>query len=221
MKIRSTAYPTLELLQTLYPRVFSSDDKEILPLKINIHNDLFVTLKDQASKRSIRDALKIYTKRPAYWKKLVLGAERVDLNGEICGTVEADHLELGKQAITRASERLKEQKQASGEIPSKPKTAKPKTYPPKTERTNADRPAKANFLRKGQQNKARPHPSNNANAMPKFGDINKPAPKIMSKAQYRSEVVSDLPPVERAVSDGNSRPVITLKKRRHFDKPEE
>lgn len=220
MKIRSTAYPTLELLQTLYPRVFTSDDKEILPLKINIHNDLFVALKDQASKRSIRDALKIYTKRPAYWKKLVLGAERVDLDGTVCGTVESDHLELGKQAITRASERLKEKKLAAGEtVASKPKPAKPKAAPSKTGGT-AERPAKANFLRKGQQNKPRLHPASNANAAPKFGDMNKPVPKIMSKAQYRSELASDLPPVERTATD-STRPVITLKKRRHFEKPEE
>ena len=81
-----------------FPLCFTLEG-EAKPLKIGIFQDLAERLSDdeKVSKTQLRAALRQYTSSWRYLHGVKLGAERVDLDGNTCGELEAEHVEHAKQ----------------------------------------------------------------------------------------------------------------------------
>src|SRR5262249_39875233 len=77
---------TISKLAQLYPRAFFVFEMRRRPLKVGIHNDLMAVL----PWRVLRYALMRYTGNTAYLRALRTGVARVDLQGNVVGTVTAD-----------------------------------------------------------------------------------------------------------------------------------
>ena len=75
----------LNYFRNKYPKCFTVPPK---PLKINIHLDLTENEKNITSKTVIRNFLRKYTKSHQYRNSLVLGAERVGLEGIVDSKIE-------------------------------------------------------------------------------------------------------------------------------------
>lgn len=98
-----TPEDVLELFKQQFPHVFSDDPQAIRPLKINIHLDLRELFAGKLSNRLIARALKLYAKHPVYVEKLQEGIPRIDLEGNPCGEVTAEHIAIGQEAQARHS----------------------------------------------------------------------------------------------------------------------
>ncbi len=158
-KINQNAEPTLALLRELFPQTFFSDEKEIKPLKVGIHKDLFDALEGKITRMSIRGALALYTQSPAYKPCIQPGAERIDLEGKACGTIEEAYQEYPRK--TKKTKKLKAPIKGKGK---KPMAAGANKRPP-----NAN--AKGQFgQRRGQFGQRRTFPPQaGANATPAEG----------------------------------------------------
>src|SRR5512143_2713636 len=83
---RRPASELLLLLAAAFPQTFFTDAKQVRPLKINLHHDLYArfqahTLPAEIDPGGIKRFLHWYTKRTAYLKALARGESRVDLTG--------------------------------------------------------------------------------------------------------------------------------------------
>jgi ProP effector len=132
-KQRLTA--ALDLIGTLaetFPATFATNPRYRQPLKIGIHHDIAAQLGDTISPRVISDALRVYVSNPRYFKTLVAGADRVDLNGMPAGMVTAEHADIAKAQYEQRREKQKaKQKQlaiasARSAEPPKPVAAAPR-----------------------------------------------------------------------------------------------
>jgi len=95
----------LALLKEKYPKTFFSEADKVRPLKIDIHVDLCAALGDEYSKTAVKRALKNYAKTPEYFAVLKKGESRIDLNGEPCGVVSEEHIEIAENAKARQKRR--------------------------------------------------------------------------------------------------------------------
>lgn len=104
----------VELLKAFFPNCFRSI-KEIQPLKIGIKQDLvkrLSTLNDivVGDKACMVNSLSYYVNSPAYHKSVVVGATRIDLDGNASGTVTAEEanysVERRKAKLAKKSETL-------------------------------------------------------------------------------------------------------------------
>jgi ProP effector len=91
------------------------------PLKVGIHLDILSSGRFEAE--AVRKMLAAYTGRAAYLTALRLGADRVDLEGQLCGRVETEDEEHAKVKLARFKMRQKEKAKAAK--PPAPETAKP------------------------------------------------------------------------------------------------
>jgi sRNA-binding protein len=86
---------TLEISQLLnrlireYPQCFKPESQEPVPLAYSIHWQILELTYPDTPPLVVRDALKVYTNRPAYRECLKPGATRYNLQGEAAGVVEA------------------------------------------------------------------------------------------------------------------------------------
>ncbi len=94
----SSGEEVLALLKQKFPKTFFDDPQQIRPLKINIHLDIRQVLGEICSNKSIERALKLYAKQPAYYSLLKLNAQRIDLDGNLCGEVTDEHIQFAKNA---------------------------------------------------------------------------------------------------------------------------
>lgn len=105
MKIRPENMPEIEAilgeLHQQYPYAFPTAPYAIRPLKLNIHEDLFTVLADKYSKKAIRRTLRYYTYSPMYRNTLQEGAKRIDLEGQPCGAVTAEHIQIRQEAVEK------------------------------------------------------------------------------------------------------------------------
>ncbi len=128
-----------------FPNCFTIEG-EAKPLKIGIFQDLSERLADdpKVSKTQLRAALRQYTSSWRYLHGVKAGAVRVDLDGNACGELEAEHVEHAKKALeeskAKVHARRKEQAakareerkaNANANKASKPQRAKPKKAPRK------------------------------------------------------------------------------------------
>lgn len=114
-KINQNAEPTLALLRELFPQTFFIDEKAIKPLKVGIHKDLFDALEGKITRMSIRGALALYTQSPAYKPCIQPGAERIDLEGKVCGVIEEPYQEYPRK--TKKTKKLKAPIKGKGKKP--------------------------------------------------------------------------------------------------------
>jgi ProP effector len=68
---------------------------------VGILKDIFDKLPEDKniSRLQVRRALKFYTNHPAYQKALVYKTERVDLDGNVAGAVDAEHKAVAEKAL--------------------------------------------------------------------------------------------------------------------------
>ena len=75
-------------LVEMFPEVFSPKGVSKPPLKIGIHVDILAR-NDKLSRFKLRYTLACYTSGYRYLVNMVEGAERIDLDGNVCGQVTA------------------------------------------------------------------------------------------------------------------------------------
>ncbi|WP_086984370.1 RNA chaperone ProQ [Vibrio aphrogenes] len=90
-----------------FPQCFTLEG-EAKPLKIGIFQDLAERLSDDAkvSKTQLRAALRQYTSSWRYLHGVKLGATRVDLDGNACGELEAEHVEHAQTTLAESKARV-------------------------------------------------------------------------------------------------------------------
>lgn len=81
-------------------------------MKVGIFQDLVEHLKDetQLSKTQLRSALRLYTSSWRYLYGVKEGAKRVDLNGNDCGELEAEHIAHARTQLAEAKARVQAQR---------------------------------------------------------------------------------------------------------------
>ncbi len=97
----ATAEELLVVLKRKFPNTFFDNAEEIRPLKIDIHRDIHAVLAHHYSKKLIRRALHLYINQVAYRNKLMCDIQRIDLEGNICGIVTEEHVNIGEEAKRR------------------------------------------------------------------------------------------------------------------------
>ncbi|MFC5077650.1 ProP effector [Vibrio thalassae] len=130
-----------------FPKCFTVEG-EAKPLKIGIFQDLAERLKDdeKVSKTQLRAALRQYTSSWRYLHGVKPGAVRVDLDGNECGELEAEHVEHAQATLAEskakvAARRKEQAHKARDEGKAKPKAKKPQT---RKSHNNTNKPAKVN-----------------------------------------------------------------------------
>ncbi|RYV01613.1 RNA chaperone ProQ [Shewanella sp. OPT22] len=133
----------LAYLYEIFPQCFVAEG-EAKPLKIGLFQDLADKLAEdpKVSKTQLRVALRRYTSSWRYLKSIKEGAVRVDLDGNPCGELEAEHIEHAQKTLKESQERAKQRRQEK-----EAKLAAERGDKPKTERKFAKKPA-ANRQRK-------------------------------------------------------------------------
>ncbi len=143
-------------------------------MKIGIFADLVARIQgeDSLSKTQLRSALRLYTSSWRYLYGIKLGAQRVDLDGNLCGDLEAQHVEHARKQLEEAKARVQQQRAAqqakkreSGEAPAPRRAAAP-ANPAAAERKNSDA---ANTPR-------RPRPAGRPRSERPSQEVKKPAP---------------------------------------------
>lgn len=95
----------LTVLKEKFPNTFFSDPVDIRPLKINIHRDIHAHVINDYSKKQVCRALHLYINQADYRNKLIIDAQRIDLNGNVCGTVTEEHITIGEEVKQRQQRR--------------------------------------------------------------------------------------------------------------------
>jgi ProP effector len=81
---------TIGKLQRLYPKAFPKNPAPKVPLKIGILEDLQLRSDEIGiSKEDLQLAIKTWCKSSRYWQACKEGADRLDLDGNTAGVVEA------------------------------------------------------------------------------------------------------------------------------------
>ncbi|MDM8560563.1 ProQ/FinO family protein [Candidatus Parabeggiatoa sp. HSG14] len=90
----------LEILFEKFPNTFFREPEKIRPLQKYIHKKIRRTLNEEYTKEELSTALAIYTQSIDYCKKLMLGGQRIDLEGNPCNDeVSEQHQEDAKARI--------------------------------------------------------------------------------------------------------------------------
>ncbi len=106
-KNRAANQAALKLLMETYPKAFSRT--EVRPLKIGIQEDLLAD--EKIAKNKIKRALASYVRTLSYYRSLLAGAARIDLNGEASGEVSAQEAEHAKGKLKEISRQRREREQ--------------------------------------------------------------------------------------------------------------
>lgn len=121
-----------------FPLCFTLEG-EAKPLKIGIFQDLAERLSDdeKVSKTQLRAALRQYTSSWRYLHGVKLGAERVDLDGNTCGELEAEHVEHAKTALAESKARVQARRKEQADKNREERAAKVKSKAPRKPKTDA------------------------------------------------------------------------------------
>ncbi len=94
-----------------FPRCFILEG-EAKPLKINIFQDLAAALADdpKVSRTQLRHFLRAYTTNWRYLHGCRAGAQRVDLDGNPCGELEAEHVAFAAEKLAQAKAQVQEKR---------------------------------------------------------------------------------------------------------------
>ncbi|WP_323835541.1 RNA chaperone ProQ [Photorhabdus africana] len=129
----------IAFLAERFPLCFVAEG-EARPLKIGIFQDIVERIQDEEclSKTQLRSALRLYTSSWRYLYGVKEGAQRVDLDGNSCGELEAEHIEHALQQLTEAKARVQAQR---AEQRAKKREAENAAAGEKNERPIAKKPA--------------------------------------------------------------------------------
>lgn len=165
----------IAFLAERFPRCFIAEG-EARPLKVGIFQDIVerLTEEDGISKTQLRSALRMYTSSWRYLYGVKEGAKRVDLDGNDCGELEAEHITHARQQLTEAKARVQAQR---AEQKAQKKPAAKKAGDKNTR--NPAALAKGNAPRRRQsENKDRPQ--NSPNQTPRHNAPVATEPKLKS-----------------------------------------
>ncbi|MBD1574701.1 RNA chaperone ProQ [Vibrio sp. S17_S38] len=121
-----------------FPLCFTLEG-EAKPLKIGIFQDLAERLSDdeKVSKTQLRAALRQYTSSWRYLHGVKLGAERVDLDGNACGELDAEHVEHAKTALAESKARVQARRKEQADKNREERAAKVKPKAPRKPKTDS------------------------------------------------------------------------------------
>ena len=133
----------LAYLYEIFPQCFVAEG-EVKPLKIGLFQDLADKLAEdpKVSKTQLRVALRRYTSSWRYLKSIKQGAIRVDLDGNSCGELEAEHIEHAQKTLKESQERAKQRRQEKEAKLAEEKGEKPKSEKKFVKKPAANRPRK-------------------------------------------------------------------------------
>ena len=95
-------------LQRLYPKAFPKNPSPKVPLKIGILEDLQLRSEEIGiSKEDLQLAIKTWCKSSRYWHACKEGADRLDLDGNPVGVVEATGAAHAKGMVRKQGQRQK------------------------------------------------------------------------------------------------------------------
>jgi len=96
------AHDTIEALADMFPACFSVFQGRRKPLKVGILNDLLAVLAGAATAKELGLALAIYTGNHCYLRACAkAGAARIDLQGEVAGSVSAEEAANARQRLAQ------------------------------------------------------------------------------------------------------------------------
>ncbi|EKT63653.1 RNA chaperone ProQ [Providencia burhodogranariea] len=157
----------IAFLAERFPRCFIAEG-EARPLKVGIFQDIVerLTEEDGISKTQLRSALRMYTSSWRYLYGVKEGAKRVDLDGNDCGELEAEHITHARQQLTEAKARVQAQRaeQKAQKRPAAKKTGDKNTRNPAAAKENAPRHRQSENKERPQNSSTKPQHRNGAAA---------------------------------------------------------
>lgn len=110
-----------------FPKCFTLEG-EAKPLKIGIFQELAERLADdeKVSKTQLRAALRQYTSSWRYLHGVKLGATRIDLDGNACGELEAEHVEHAQTTLAESKARVQARRKEQADKNREERAAKAK-----------------------------------------------------------------------------------------------
>ena len=84
---RRTARAVIDLLAERFPKTFCVHQTRRKPLKVGIDRDLIAVLDGALTERELQIGLGWYCRNKLYRAKLLRGAWRIDLNGNVAATI--------------------------------------------------------------------------------------------------------------------------------------
>ncbi|ERT14046.1 RNA chaperone ProQ [Photorhabdus temperata] len=174
----------IAFLAERFPLCFVAEG-EARPLKIGIFQDIVERIQDEEclSKTQLRSALRLYTSSWRYLYGVKEGAQRVDLDGNSCGELEAEHIEHALQQLTEAKARVQAQR---AEQRAKKREAENAAAGEKNERPVAKKPAPRRRANNTEGEKRQPRQQNRPQ------QARKPAAKPAQLVPTQSTDVSSL-----------------------------
>jgi ProP effector len=112
-----TVAAVLGLLAEKWPACFQIFEQRRRPLKIGIHLDIAAALDGMVTPAEISITLRYYVNNPHYLDHLVVGADRIDLNGNAAGTVTAAEAEHAARIVARRRQKKMAAKPAAAKPP--------------------------------------------------------------------------------------------------------
>jgi sRNA-binding protein len=97
---------TIQLLARTFPAALFVLEQRRRPLKIGIHADLTARLEGSITEVELSAALRVYTSNLAYLRSCHQGSARLDLNGEVSGTVSPEHAARAAKLVARRKRRV-------------------------------------------------------------------------------------------------------------------
>ena len=114
----------LPLLAAAFPHTFFADPRQVQPLKLNIHQDLYAALPAGVERRQAQRFLYWYVNRAAYQRALLHGKGRINLTGAVVDT------NIPAEIRERARERWQQLQQARRTTTSTNPTGNPRSAKP-------------------------------------------------------------------------------------------
>jgi ProP effector len=114
MKPHADVYATIDLLAATWPRCFSAPLSGRRPLKVGIGKEIAAAIEGAITREELDAALRLYVGAKSYQRKLLEGAQRVDLAGIPAGAVTADQAARARRHIERIEKRQSAQTRARG-----------------------------------------------------------------------------------------------------------
>ena len=71
------------MMAQVFPQTFFTNPKQVQPLKLNLHRDLYTVLPAGLSSRQVQRFLWWYVNRSVYQRALAEGRGRIDLSGAV------------------------------------------------------------------------------------------------------------------------------------------
>jgi ProP effector len=89
----------MALLSSRFPGTFFVQESQRRPLKLGIRQDIIAALGAEIDPKELGIALRSYTANRNYLGRLRLGAQRLDLDGNVAGTVTAEEAVHAQQRL--------------------------------------------------------------------------------------------------------------------------